>query len=332
MTEEGSKHRLDKNGNRLDAKWDRLDGEIRKLAEALFEADGIEGLSEGERRFRKEAARLREAAGRARPKLDTDGVRRERYPGIIGDSPAMMQVFALLDRVAPASVPVLIQGESGTGKELIARAIHHNSPRKDREYVAENCAAIPETLLESELFGYRKGAFTGADRNKRGLFEIAEGGTIFLDEIGDMSINMQKKLLRTLQDGEIRPVGCNEVIHVDVRLVSASNKNLRKLVEEKSFREDLFFRLNTITVVLPPLRERTEDISALSAYFLTRVGKELNTDPARLSEEALDALKRYRWPGNVRELENEMRRCLALKGDGDEIGLDDLSEDVKNCY
>jgi transcriptional regulator with PAS, ATPase and Fis domain len=232
--------------------------------------------------------------------------------------------------VAPASVPVLIQGASGTGKELVARAIHKNSQRRDKEYVTENCAAIPETLLESELFGYTKGAFTGAEKNKRGLFVAADGGTLFLDEIGDMSLNMQKKLLRVLQDGEIRPVGSNAVLHVNVRVLSASNKNLRDMVDRKQFREDLFFRLNTITVELPPLRDRASDIPALAAHFIDKVSGEMGVDPAPISEEALEALKRYRWPGNIRELENEMRRCLALKGDAAEIGLNVLSDEVKN--
>lgn len=261
--------------------------------------------------------------------LDEGPVNRENYADIIGESPAIMRVFRLLDRIAHANVPVLIQGESGTGKELVAGALHRNSPRRDKPIVAENCAAIPETLLESELFGYKRGAFTGADRNKTGLFKVADGGTLFLDEIGDMSLSMQKKLLRVLQDGEIRPVGSNEVFHVDVRIISASNKNLKEMVARREYREDLYFRLNTITVNVPPLRDRPEDIALLVDFFVGRISKEMDCKPAPLSAEALKALEKYRWPGNIRELENEMRRCLALLGDGTEIGLQLLSDEIK---
>lgn len=306
--------------------------ELGRLVQRAFDLGGVELLREMEELFLREAARLRtEAQGGMFSDAIADApADRSKYAEIVGDSPAMLKVFALIDKVAPSSVPVLIQGASGTGKELIASAIHMNSPRRDKEYVTENCAAIPETLLESELFGYKKGAFTGADRNKHGLFVAADGGTLFLDEIGDMSLNMQKKLLRVLQNGEIRPVGSNDVIHVDVRLLSASNKNLREMVGRKQFREDLFFRLNTITLELPPLRDRALDIPALAAHFIDKVSGEMGVEPAPLSKKALEALQRYRWPGNIRELENEMRRCLALKGDAEKIGFDVLSDDVKN--
>ncbi len=256
---------------------------------------------------------------------------RSRYHEIIGDSPAMLAVLALLDRIADSSLPVLIQGESGTGKELIARAIHQNSARKGRPFVTENCAAIPETLQESELFGYKRGAFTGADRERKGLFQVADGGTLFLDEVGDMSLAMQKKLLRALQDGEIRPVGGTKTIHVDVRVVSASNRFLPSLVARKEFREDLYYRLNGVTLLLPPLRDRADDVPALATHFLVRVSGEMKREPPRLSSSARDALVAYSWPGNIRELENEVRRCLALLGPADVIEVEHLSDEVRTA-
>ncbi len=244
---------------------------------------------------------------------------------IIGTSAAMQEVYSLLEKVLPSSFPVLVQGESGTGKELVARALHRFGPRKDKPFVSDNCAAIPETLLESELFGHKKGAFTGAIADRKGHFETAHHGTIFLDEIGDMSPGMQTKLLRVLQDGEVRPVGGGAVIHVDARVIAASNKDLRDLVARKAFREDLYFRLNVITIHLPPLRDRREDIPLLVEYFLARAtaeaGRELVVTP-----DAMKALQKHRWPGNVRELENEIRRGVALCDDV--IDVADLSAEV----
>ena len=234
------------------------------------------------------------------------------YANIVGSSRRMEDLFHLLDKVTDSDVPVLVQGESGTGKELVARAIHFNGPRKDRPFVSENCAAIPETLLESELFGYAKGAFTGANSDKKGLFEMAAGGTLFLDEIGDMPIDMQKKLLRVLQEKEVRPVGGKRTIPIDVRILSASNQDLRKLVGEHRFREDLFYRLNVITVELPPLRERADDIPLLVERFLDEIAAATKTARKTITDEALLLLRRFNWPGNVRELKNEVHKAHAL--------------------
>lgn len=301
---------------------------IKDLVLRVFKKDGEDGLRWLEELF---AERIRDVRGSGSGAeftkvLDEGPLYRERYAEIIGESPAIHSVFRLIDRISDAIVPVLIQGDSGTGKELVASAIHRVSPRSDMPFVAENCAAIPETLLESELFGYKKGAFTGAVSNKSGLFKVADRGTLFLDEIGDMSLSMQKKLLRVLQDGEVRPVGSSEMFHVDVRLISASNKNLKRMVSKGLFREDLFFRLNTITIYLPPLRDRAEDIPLLVEFFARKVGEELGRESVPFTAEALAAMKNYSWPGNIRELENEIRRCMALKGDDQEIGLDALSD------
>jgi DNA-binding NtrC family response regulator len=232
------------------------------------------------------------------------------YTQMIGQSRPMRDIFRLLDKVTDSDVPILIQGESGTGKELVARALHFNGARKNGPFVSENCAAIPETLLESELFGYTKGSFTGATADRKGLFEAANGGTLFLDEIGDMPLDMQKKLLRVLQEGEVRRVGGRHTVSIDVRIVAASNQDLRTLSEAGRFREDLFYRLNVITVTLPPLRERREDIPLLIEHFLEEAGRK--GAPRTISAEALQALCAYHWPGNVRELRNEVQRAAAL--------------------
>ena len=226
---------------------------------------------------------------------------------IIGQAPKMIEVLSLVDRLVDTAIPVWIFGESGTGKEMIARALHYKGPRAKQAFVTENCSSLPETLLESELFGHKKGSFTHADRDKKGLLQHADGGTVFLDEIADMSPAMQSKLLRFLQEGEIRPIGSNEIIHVDVRVVSASNKDLQKLIAEGKFREDLFYRLNGMTVTLPPLRERIEDIPLLVDYFLHKFGEQQKRDPFEITPEAMELLTDYAWPGNVRELENTLR-------------------------
>jgi len=262
-------------------------------------------LRETEDRLAMAEARLKTAAAQLETKY--------RYDQIIGRTEAMQKVFKLLDRIVETNHSVVIHGESGTGKELIARAIHYNGPRKQKPFVAENCAALSETLLEAELFGHVKGAFTGADRDSKGLFELANGGTLFLDEIGDMSERMQKKLLRVLQEGEVRPVGGKRVFHVDVRIISASNKDLKRLVSERKFREDLYYRLNVITVNLPPLRERREDIVLLAEHFLA---KHDDAGQGRdLDRETLRYMVNYDWPGNVRELENEVSRLVAMSDD-----------------
>jgi transcriptional regulator with GAF, ATPase, and Fis domain len=248
----------------------------------------------------------------AAPKRVARADLKHAYDEIVGDSPKIVEVLSLLDKVVESDVPILVQGESGTGKELVARAIHRNSPRRDKPFVSENCSAIPATLLESELFGYRKGAFTGADQNKIGLFELAHTGTLFLDEIGEMSLEMQKKLLRALQEGEIRPVGGKETIHVDVRVISASNKMLKQLVQDGKFRDDLYYRVNVITVSMPPLRERREDVPMLVDHFLAKVARESGKPKREITEEAVFRLTNREWRGNIRELENTIRKAVAL--------------------
>jgi len=246
-----------------------------------------------------------------RAELDRERGRYD-YGQIVGASDGMRKVFHELDRIIEAELPVFIQGESGTGKELIARAVHFNGPRKDKPFVVENCAALPDTLLESELFGHTRGAFTGADRAKKGLIEQADGGTLFLDEIGDMSSEMQKKLLRDLQEGEVRPLGSNQPIQVDVRLLAASHRDLEELVKKGEFREDLFYRVNVLTLRLPALRERGEDVPLLAEALLARAAREAGRAVPHLPHEVQAALAAHSWPGNVRELENEMRRIVLL--------------------
>lgn len=235
-----------------------------------------------------------------------------KLENVVGRSPQMLQLYKTIARVAESRSTVLIVGESGTGKELVARAIHFNSARAPKPFVAVDCGSLAETLLESELFGHVRGAFTGAITSKKGLFEEADDGTCFLDEVGDISLSMQSKLLRVLQEHEIKRVGGRETIKIDVRIVAATNKNLEELVEEGKFREDLFYRLNVVSFQLPPLRERAEDIPLLADHFLRKYAVENNKPISRISPEAMDNLIRYRWPGNVRELENVIERAVAL--------------------
>ncbi len=254
---------------------------------------------------------------------------RHDFSSIIGKSSAMREMFYVLDRVIDAEEPVFVHGESGTGKELVARAIHFNSPRaKSGRFVSENCSAIPDTLLESELFGHEKGAFTGAVAAKPGRCELAHQGTLFLDEIGDMSLDMQKKLLRAIQEGEIRRVGGQDVVRVDVRIISASNKDLSELIKTGRFREDLFYRLNVVKITLPPLRDRKEDIPMLVEHFLRRIAAEQDRPARQIDDAAFGCLRNHSWPGNVRELENEIRRAVALS-DG-VIGADSLKEEIRS--
>jgi two-component system nitrogen regulation response regulator GlnG len=228
----------------------------------------------------------------------------------------MQQVFKLVGRVAHSDAPVMITGESGTGKELVARAIHHYSARSAKSFIAINCAAIPEQLLESELFGHEKGAFTGATSQRIGRFEQSNGATLFLDEIGDMPLTLQGKILRVLQDGELSRVGGNDIVKTNVRIITATNKNLETEVSAKRFREDLFYRLNVVRVQLPPLRQRIEDIRLLAEYFVQRVSEEKHLPRLKLSEEAVRVLEGHSWPGNVRELENTIQRaCVLATGD-----------------
>jgi DNA-binding NtrC family response regulator len=237
----------------------------------------------------------------------------EQYQdSIVGQSSAMQQVFKLVGRVSHSDAPVMITGESGSGKELVARAIHHYSQRSNKDFVAINCAAIPEQLLESELFGHEKGSFTGAIAQRVGRFEQSNGGTLFLDEIGDMPLPVQGKILRVLQEGEFSRVGGNETLRTDVRIIAATNHNLEQAVQEKKFREDLFYRLNVVRIQLPPLRQRVEDVRLLAEYFLQKVAVQKRLPRLRLSEDAVRVLENYPWPGNVRELENTLQRASVL--------------------
>jgi Nif-specific regulatory protein len=259
-------------------------------------------------------------------RLKSEVQARFNLQGVIGSSPAMRRVFTLLEKVVDTRTSVLIQGETGTGKELIARVIHYNGHLKDRPFVAENCGALSENLLESELLGHVKGAFTGAVANKKGLFEQANGGTIFLDEIGEMSSAMQVKLLRVLQEGQLRPVGGSRTIKVDVRLVASTNRNLEEEVKKGNFRADLYYRINVFPITLPPLRERREDIPLLAAHFIEKFAKKLKKPAPRLTPRAVDLLLRFDWPGNIRELQNEIERALTLAGSNREIREEYLSE------
>ncbi|PYS50450.1 MAG: sigma-54-dependent Fis family transcriptional regulator [Acidobacteria bacterium] len=244
---------------------------------------------------------------------------------MIGESKAMKDVYRFIARVAPTNSTILIHGESGTGKELAAHAIHRSSPRRERSFVAVNCSAIPETLLESELFGYDKGAFTGAFTQKKGRLEIADGGTLFLDEIGEMSPQLQTKLLRVIQSREFERVGGTRTLHIDIRILAATNKNLEEAIKTGAFRQDLYFRLNVVSVRMPALRERREDISLLAKHFTARYSEKCNRRVTGLTQEALECLTSYDWPGNVRELENAIERAIVL-GSTDRIQPEDLPE------
>jgi DNA-binding NtrC family response regulator len=235
---------------------------------------------------------------------------------LIGDTPAMQQVRRLIETIAPTDATVMILGETGTGKELVARSLHEKSKRAERAFIPVNCGALPENLVESELFGHRKGAFTGADTNRKGLFEVANGGTLFLDEVGELDKSVQVKLLRFLESGEIRRVGENEPFRVDVRVLCATNRDLRDMVANELFREDLFFRLNTFEIYLPPLRERRHDVSALAKHLLTRLASRRGLTESVMSTESIDLLMAHEWPGNIRELANVIERATILAGNG----------------
>jgi two-component system response regulator PilR (NtrC family) len=252
-----------------------------------------------------------------------------QFSNIIGKSGPMQAVFQLIQTIAPTTSTVLITGDSGTGKELVARAIHFNSPRKDRPFVALNCGALPETLLESELFGHMRGAFTGAETNKKGLVEVADKGTIFLDEIGEMSTMMQVKLLRVLQERRFRRLGGTEEIEADIRIIAATNRDLARLVAEGKFREDLFYRINVIPVRLPPLRERTDDIPLLTEHFLAKYSAQMGKAINGVAADAMKCLQSYGWPGNIRELENAVERAVALERSA-AIRLTSLPDQVQN--
>ena len=283
--------------------------EIPRLRAAVFKAVKERGM-------RREIERLREEVGRPA------GVE-----GIVGASRSMEEMLQKIRLVAPTRMNVLITGESGTGKELVARAIHRLSPRRDHPFLPLNCAAIPETLLESELFGYEKGAFTGATAARPGKLESAEGGTLFLDEVGDVSLGIQSKLLRAIEQKEVLRVGGSQVLRVDVRILAATNQDLKGRVEEKAFREDLFYRLNVFNIVVPPLRDRREDIPRLCDHFLAGIGQENGIPPKMLSHAALKAMLAYRWPGNVRQLRNALETA-TLVSQGQTIEPGDLPPEV----
>jgi two-component system, NtrC family, response regulator PilR len=275
---------------------------------------------------------VREVSESLKWKKEAGYLRRElrRLTGldnIIGQSPKMREIFDMIQTVAPQTSRVLITGESGTGKELVARAIHENSQRAQAPFITINCGAFPETLLESELFGYMKGAFTGAAENRQGLFQAAHGGTLFMDEIGNMSLTMQVKLYRVLQEGKVRPVGSNEESDVDVRIIAATNKNFETEIAEGRFREDLYYRLSVIPIQMPALRERREDIPLLARHFLETFRKAMEKPIKGISPEAMRQLEAYDWPGNVRELENTIERAVALET-GPEVSLPVLPDRI----
>ncbi|MBN1115182.1 MAG: sigma 54-interacting transcriptional regulator, partial [Oligoflexia bacterium] len=255
---------------------------------------------------------------------------RYRYDNMIGKSAPMQTLYTLLDKIKHSSSTVLVEGENGTGKELIAKAIHYNSNRKNKIFVAQNCSAFNDNLLESELFGHIKGAFTGAVKDKKGLFEIADGGTFFLDEIGDMSLAMQVKILRVLQEGTFIPVGATEPKKVDVRIIAATNREIKEMIMKGDFREDLYYRINVINVNVPPLRDRQEDIPLLTDYFLEKASKESGSMKKKLSKKLLAKMMEYQWPGNIRELENEVERLVVLAGDEAIIDIDLLSARIND--
>lgn len=274
-------------------KGDRLLDELRPAVKRIAENQAL----------KKEAGELRRQLRRF-----------TGFDHIIGASEKMRSLFDLIETIAPQSSRVLITGESGTGKELVARAIHENSARAKAPFITINCGAFPETLLESELFGYLRGSFTGANENRRGLFQAADGGTLFMDEIGNMSLTMQVKLYRVLQEGKVRPLGSTEESDVDVRVIAATNKDFAKEIAEGRFREDLYYRLSVIPIHLPPLRERREDIPLLVRSFLDRYSKSMGKKIEGIEPEAMRRLEVYDWPGNVRELENTIERAVALEG------------------
>ncbi len=289
---------------------------------AVANARLVKRLRAAEDRLKKENSFLKSREQERR----TGGRDRQE---IIGSAPAMKALLGQLDKVVDTRVTVLIEGETGAGKELIAAAVHYRSRRRDKLFVSQNCAAMPENLLESELFGHKKGSFTGAHEDKKGLFEIADGGTLFLDEVTEMALSLQSKLLRALQEGEIRPVGASAEKKVDVRIVAATNRNLEKEVAEGRFREDLYYRLKVFPLRVPPLRERREDVPQLATYFLTRYSAELGKPVAGFSQQAMELLQSYRWPGNVRELQNEVQRVMIQMDPGAFVTPDLLSARVR---
>ena len=268
------------------------------------------------RNLREENRELKEELGR-----------KYRWDNIVGRSPGMQAIFATVMRVAPSRATVLLAGESGVGKDLIARAIHYHSPRKDRPFVKINCTALPENLMESELFGYEKGAFTGANISKPGKFELADTGTVMLDEIGDVPSNIQVKLLRVLQEREFERLGSNKTLHIDVRVIAATNRDLRVALEDGTFREDLYYRLNVVPIEILPLRDRKEDIPYLARHFVEKLAPESGGRVHGITDAAIDKLMQYSWPGNVRELENVVERSIVMAS-GERLDADDIRLDM----
>jgi two-component system response regulator PilR (NtrC family) len=323
----------------------RIDPEIISIVMTAFASTdtAVEALRLGAADYvHKSPSAVNEMRLRVRKELERKRLQQEnvllkralhsshQFSNIIGTSGAMLAIFQLVETIAPTSSTVLISGESGTGKELVARAIHVNSLRKDRPFVALNCGALSETLLDSELFGHMRGAFTGADTNKKGLIEVAEKGTIFLDEIGEMSQLVQVKLLRVLQERKFRRLGGTEEVEADIRIIAATNKDLSKMVTDGGFREDLFYRINVIPIRLPALRERTEDIPLLAEHFVAKYAGQMGKTMTGVSGAAMAALQGYNWPGNIRELENAIERAVALER-SPSILIDSLPEQVKGC-
>jgi transcriptional regulator with GAF, ATPase, and Fis domain len=289
----------------------------QSASQAFSHARLYQRLRIAEERERKENAYLKKR----------EQTRREG--SIIGDAASMRRLFEQLRKVVNTRVTVLVEGETGTGKELIASSVHYWSDRKEKLFVAQNCAAMPENLLESELFGHKKGSFTGATEDKKGLFELADGGTLFLDEVGEMPLNLQAKLLRALQEGEIRPVGHSKTIKVDTRIVAATNRDLEKEVAEGRFREDLFYRLKVFPIRVPPLRERSEDVPLLAAHFLRKYCQDFGRAVTGFSQQAMEMLQAYKWPGNVRELENEVQRLVIQVDDEEFVQPEHLSPKIR---
>jgi len=289
----------------------RIDELLKRVETALFQQKAVQAVEENVE-LKKQ---LQEKFG---------------FENMVGQTPVMEQVYRMIRRVADTEATVLILGESGTGKELVARALHYNSRRAARAFVAVNCSALPEHLLESELFGHRKGAFTGAAFDKVGLFQHADGGTILLDEIGSMAASLQSKLLRFLQDKELRRVGDTEVVKVDVRVIASTNEPLQERIQQKTFREDLYYRISVIPIEMPPLRARTEDVPLLANHFVQTISHRLRRPQPRWGDGVMDQLKVYPWPGNVRELQNAMERVCALCDEG-VIDIKDLPDPVRNA-
>lgn len=276
-------------------------------------------LQKENRRLLTELQMANEALKQENIILHREAEKKYEFENIVGQSPAMQEVFRLINKVIPTDTTVLLIGETGTGKELIARAIHYNGPRKNKLFVAQNCAALPDTLLESELFGHTRGAFTGASRDKKGLFEIADGGTIFLDEISDTSAAFQQRLLRVLQEGEIRPLGSEKDVKVNVRIISATNRDLQHAIQNGTFREDLYYRLNIFPIRIPPLRERREDIPLLVEHFIKIYQQKMGKRIKGIQQQAMHILLSAPYPGNVRELENIIQRAITLADQDSEI-------------